>query len=442
MTHTSSPQGLSRSYLGYAMALLFLVNVVNYMDRAIIGVLIEPMRADLGLSDTQIGLMTGVSFALFYAIAGVYLAHLADIRNRTRIIALSLVAWSLMTALTGAAQNVWQLMIARMGVGVGEASVIPTANAMIADYYRPDRRPFALAVFTAGAMLGITAGSLVGGVVAEAYGWRWAFVAAALPGLPLAVLVWLTLRDPERGASDGAIVVSSMPFVVAVRLILSNQVVWLLIVGFSFIVFMLFGVITWLPAFLVRHHGMSLTAVGAWFGAAMGIGTVVGGVAGGAVANRLATRDLAWLTRLPTGLMLLMWPLYEMAIFAPTAGLSLVAVAFASAAGGAAYGPALAAMQTVLPAAARARGAALNGFVANLVGIGGGPLVVGVLSDYLAPTLGEAGALQYALAIAVSAGLVGVVFMLLAHRAFTRWIRGPGIAEQNTGPKTTAAGVE
>ena len=129
-------------------------------------------------------------------------------------------------------------------------------------------------------------------------------------------------------------------------------------------------------------------------------------------------------------LMLLMWPLYEIALFAPTAVLSLAFLALASAAGGAAYGPALAAIQTVLPAAARARGAALNGFVANLIGIGGGPLVVGALSDHLAPTLGEADALQHALAIALSAGLVGVVFLMLAHRAFVRWIHGPSMVDQ------------
>lgn len=410
----------ARGYLGYVLVLLALTNVVNYMDRSIVGVLIEPMKAELGLSDTQVGLMTGFAFALFYAIAGIYLAHLADVYDRVRIMAWSVAIWSAMTALSGAAQNFTQLIIARVGVGIGEASVIPTANAMLADYHRPERRAFALAIFTAGSMAGVMAGSLLGGVVAEHWGWRWAFVVAALPGIPLALLVRYTLRDPGRGSSDAAGTVAPMPFGVAMRMILQNRAVLLLVAGLAFIIFMLFGVITWFPAFLVRYHGMALSEAGALFGLAMGLGTVAGALGGGWLASRLSARDLSWLTRLPPWLLLLMWPLYELAIYAPTGGMALALVAVVAALGGAAYGPALAALQTALPAAVRAKGAALNGFVGSLVGIGCGPLLVGVLSDHFAPTLGEAAALQRGLAIAVCAGPIGVVFMGLAHRAFVR----------------------
>jgi predicted MFS family arabinose efflux permease len=414
------PASFSRSYLGYALVLLAVVNVVNYMDRSIIGVLIQPMKADLALSDTQVGLMTGFAFALFYAIAGIYLAHLADIHNRVRIMAWCVAIWSAMTALSGAAQNFTHLLVARVGVGIGEASVIPTANAMIADYHRPERRAFALAVFTAGSMTGVMAGSLLGGWVAETWSWRWAFVIAALPGIPLALLVRYTLRDPVRGGSDPAGNAPPVAFGAAMRMILQNRAVLLLIAGFAFIVFMLFGVITWFPAFLVRVHGMTLSQVGTLFGLAMGLGTIVGAVGGGWLASVLTARDLGWLTRLPPWLLFLMWPLYELAIYAPSGEQALIIVALVAAVGGAAYGPALAALQTALPANARAKGAALNGFVGSLVGIGGGPLAVGMLSDHFAPALGEAAALQQGLAIAVCAGLFGVVFMALAHQAFMR----------------------
>jgi predicted MFS family arabinose efflux permease len=266
----------------------------------------------------------------------------------------------------------------------------------------------------------VMAGSLLGGVVAEHWGWRWAFVAAALPGLPLALLVRYTLRDPGRGQADAVPAGAPPPLGAAMALILKDRAVVLLVCGFAFIVFMLFGVITWFPALLVRLHGMALSEVGAWFGLAIGLGTVAGALGGGWIANALSARDLGWIPRLPPFLLLLMWPLYELAIYAPSGGQAVILVGLVAAVGGAAYGPALAALQTALPAAVRAKGAALNGFVGSLVGMGGGPLVVGMLSDHFSPALGAAGGLQRGLGIAVCVGLLGVVFMGFAHRAFVR----------------------
>jgi predicted MFS family arabinose efflux permease len=417
------PAHASRSYVGYVVALLFAVNVVNYLDRSIVGILVEPIRHDLAISDTQIGFMTGLAFSLFYAIAGVYLSHLGDTRNRASIMAVSMVAWSAMTALTGAAHSFWQLLAARVGVGVGEASVIPMANAMLADYHRAERRPFALAVFTAGAMVGIMAGSLLGGYIAAKFGWRWAFVAAALPGLPLAAIIWFTLRDPPRGASDGLAAVAPIALPRAIRTLVSSPVLVLLMLGYTLLVFMLFGVINWFPAFLVRVHGMALARVGATFGLAIGLGTAFGSIVGGLVASRLAASDLRWLTRLPPWLLLAAWPLYELAIYAPDATISLAVLCLVSTLIGAAVGPVLAAYQTTLPPAMRATGAALLGFVGSLIGVGGGPLLVGVLSDHYAPLLGSAAALQRALAISVCAGGLGWALLMLAHRAFARALR-------------------
>ena len=423
---SAGPPALSGAYLHYVLGLLFIVNVVNYMDRSIVGVLIEPMRADLHLSDTQLGLMTGFAFALFYAIAGIYLAHLADLHNRPAIISVSIVVWGLMAALTGAAQNFWQLLLARVGVGIGEASVIPASNALLADYYKPARRPFALAIFTAGSMVGVMAGSIVGGVIAAAYGWRWAFVIAGVAGLPLALIVRYTLRDPGRGASDGLQPgAPPVTFANAMGMIRRNPVLLLLILSYAFLVFMQFGIITWFPSLLVRHHGLGLAEVGTAFGIALGLGTALGSVLGGTLAARLAAGDLAWLTRLPALLMVLLWPLYELAIYATTPRNALAMVALAAAVGGAAFGPILAAMQVALPASIRAKGAALNGFVGSLIGIGGGPLLVGLVSDHYSATLGSGAALQRGLAVAVTAALIGVVLMWMAHRRFVRFLGAP-----------------
>lgn len=419
----ASRSGPTGAYLGYALALLSLVNIVNYMDRSIVGVLMEPMRADLHLTDTQLGLMTGFAFALFYAIGGLYLAHLADTRSRPALIAISIIAWSVMTALTGAAQNFWQLLLARIGVGIGEAGVIPAANALLADSHAPERRPLALAVFTSASMVGVMAGALTGGMLASWYGWRWAFAAVGVVGLPLALLVRFTLRDPQRGASDGMLDTAPVAFMTAMRRILNSPVLLLLILGYAFLVFMLFGVITWFPALMVRLHGLGLARVGMQFGLALGLGTALGGIAGGSIANRLAARNLTWLTRLPLISMCLLWPMYQIAIFAPTPGVALLFVVLVAAVGGAAVGPALAAMQMVLPAAIRAKGAAFNGFVGSLIGIGGAPLLVGAVSDHYSVALGSAHALQRGLAVAVTAGLVGVVVMWFAHRKFSVFIR-------------------
>lgn len=414
----SDVQVFSPAYLRYALGVLFLVNVVNMVDRSIMGVLLESIRKGMELTDTQIGILTGFAFALFYALAGIFIARLSDMYDRRIVLGSAVLVWSAMTALTGAVNSFGQFFLARMGVGVGESSAIPTSNAMIADYFPPTRRALALAIFTAGSFLGVLVGSAVGGYVGQYYGWRWAFVVAALPGLPLALLTFLTLRDPPRGGADGRAAGERLGLKQTLSALAGNRAFLLLILSSGFITFLLFGVIGWLPTFLMRRYGLDQATVGLFFGTALGIGTAVGSIIGGWAANALAKRSLRWLTRLPLMLSFLLLPLYEIAIFAPNAKMALIFIGLVSMVGGAMLGPVLAAIQTVLPGSMRATGSSLTGFSGSLIGLGGAPLVVGMLSDMFASSMDSASALQRALSLAVLAALLASLCLFHANRAF------------------------
>lgn len=427
MTWTNIAPGQARGGR-YALAILCLVNIVNYMDRSILSVLIEPIRSDLRLSDTQIGLMTGVAFALFYAAGGLVLAHIADTRSRPALIALSIAIWSTMTALGGAAQNFGQMLAARIGVGVGEAGVIPAANALLADKYSVEKRALALALFTAASMIGIMAGAILGGILASHHGWRWAFVITGLAGLPLSVLVWFTLEDPPRSAVGVSTQSQGPGFFNGLHQILNDRTLVLLVFAYAFLVFMLFGVVTWFPAYLGRAFNLDVQQVGVQFGAAIGVGTAAGSLIGGLAGNGLVKRDVAWMTRLPLISMVSLWPLYQLAIFAPTSTSALTLIALTAAAGGVGLGPLLAAMQFKLSPSLRAKGAALNGFVGSLIGLGGAPVLVGILSDWLAGTTGPARSLQLSLSLTVTVGLVGVAILAIGHHRLCRELRSGMLA--------------
>jgi predicted MFS family arabinose efflux permease len=404
----------------YGLALIFIINVVNYGDRTIIGVLIEPIRKDLHLTDTQIGLITGFAFALFYAVAGLFISYLADIGPRRLVISISMVVWSAMTAMTGMVTNFWQLFLARMGIGLGEAGALPAANSLVADWFAPARRPFAMAVLNAGVFAGIMTGSLVGGLVAERFGWRWAFFVAGMPGIPLALLTLVTMREPARGEADGLDVRIRASLVETVRALLYNPTYVLLILAFAFNTFLTFGVMAWFPAYSVRMFGLSQAQVGVFFGTAIGVGTVIGSLGGGIVANWLSARWLGWLTLLPVFLSLASMVFYEAAAFAPSVTFAFGFLILGTSAGGALMGPTLSAIQTIVKPHMRASAAGLNGVVFSVIGHGGAPLTIGLLSDWWARPFGPALGLRYALGAAILSGLVTAAFFLLAHRSHNR----------------------
>ncbi|MBL4613120.1 MAG: MFS transporter [Emcibacter sp.] len=397
---------------------MLLINVINYADRSIIGILLEPIKIDLQLSDTQIGLISGLAFALFYAFAGLAIAYLCDLYSRRTIIVVSIIGWSVMTALTGAANNFVQLFIVRMGIGVGEAGAIPASNSLIADWFPAAKRPLAMAIFGASVFVGVMVGAIMGGYIAEHYGWRWAFVAAATPGIPLAILTWYTLKEPKRGQADGieAAPVGSLKSTVA--LLLRNKAYVYLILAFAFMTFLLFGVVNWFPAYLMRAKGVGQAEIGLYFGLALGLGNATGAIIGGYAASVLAKKSLSWLTLFPFILSFLLIPLFEAAVFAPTAIGAFAFIAIAGAVGGSILGPVLASIQTVVSPHVRTTASGLNGVLFSIVGHGGAPLFIGFFSDRFAVSMPSAEALQTSLSLAVLSGIPLTIFLGLAHRAF------------------------
>lgn len=425
----------SRTYLGCAVAILFLVNFVNYMDRMVLSAVIAPIQEEFGLSRTQLGMLTGLAFAVFYGTAGLGIAWLADRFNRKLIITCSMLAWSLMTALTGAAQNFWHLFLVRIGVGVGESGAIPTSHSIIGDLFKPEQRSAALAIFTGGATLGLTAGLALSGFVAELYGWRWSFIAAAAVSLPVILLVALVLREPTRGQAEGIRTGQAPNFFLVVRRLFSIRTFRHLLIVNSLGALALFGIIQWMPYFLIHKFGLGVAEAGFYFGTVLGVSAAIGGVVGGFAANWLVKRNFMWLIWLPLGSALLAFPLYEAAVFAPSADLAMLFVMLVNITGGLSFGPLITAVQSVVTPNMRASASAFVGFTSSVIGVGGGPFLVGLLSDWFSdppalaravldglgiPRMESVPALQWALAVAVAFTLWALLHYAVLVKIFSR----------------------
>lgn len=393
-----------------AVLLLFLINIANYTDRLVLSVVLQPVKEEFALTDTQVGLLTGVAFALFYAVLGLFVARLADRYNRVTIISVSLLLWSLVTALTGYTKTFAQLLLTRVAVGIGESGAIATGTAIIADYFPLQKRAWPIAMFLCGSSVGITFGLIFGGWVADQYGWRATFVIVGLPGVALAIITALVLRDPPRGLSDGPVkpvASASLPSVLGQ--LLRNPVYLRLVFGAALVTFVLFGVMNWMPAYFVRRFGMTLSEVGTTFGLAIGVGGGLGMLIGGAITNMLTRRDARWLGWLPALAMFASLPMYEFALFADASRPAALLLFFANFVSGFAYGPVGTAVVSVVEPSVRATASALSAFMNSLIGIGIAPLLVGVLSDALLERAGTAIALQYSLAFCMPVLLVAAL---------------------------------
>jgi MFS family permease len=388
---------------GLTLALLTLTYFFSFMDRQILAILLEPIKADLQLSDTQLGLLSGLVFALFYATLGIPIAQLADRTSRRNIIAASLTIWSVMTALCGLAANFPQLLLARIGVGVGEAGSGPPSQSIIADLYPPEKRASAMAIYSLGVLLGGGLGIMIGGNVAHAYGWRAAMMVVGLPGVILALIVWLFVAEPRRGLSDvqrvaeeedGHVIPSMWQGVVAMW---RNAAARYLVAGITLTSLVGYALTGWGPSYMQRSMGMSMLDVANYIALPAALATAVSALVGGALADRMAKRHgihaQPWVI---TGMKVMAFPFAMGFYFFDNMALSLGAYFISALFAGAYIGPTYALIQHLAPLRLRAMWAALTLLATNLIGMGIGPLAVGKLSDMLAPRYGDQ-SLRYAM---------------------------------------------
>lgn len=405
----------SPRYRNYVLAMLVIVYIFNFLDRQIVTILAEPIKVDLGLNDTQIGLMTGLAFAAFYTILGIPLARLADRANRVSIISAALVVWSGMTALCGMAQNFGQMLAARIGVGVGEAGCSPPAHSLIADYFPPEKRASALSIYALGIPIGSILGLLAGGWIAELYGWRTAFFVVGIPGIALAAIVKFTVREPLRGMSDpgtGGVAPAQPPLREALSTLLQNKTILHLAMGGAMTSFVGYGLGQWLPAYFIRIHGMGLAETATYFGLVLGVASAIGTFLGGALADRFGVRDLRVYAWLPAAGVLIAFPFYLTAMLQDNPYVAIAIMIVPSLLNSLWLGPAFGTIQNLAPTRMRAIASALVLFILNMIGLGLGPFLVGVLSDLLSGTFGN-DSLRYAIVIATAAYFwAGAHFML------------------------------
>lgn len=406
------------SYRYYVLAVLTLVYAFNFIDRQLLVILQEPIKAELGLSDTQLGLLTGFAFAVFYVVCGIPIARWADKGVRRSIIALALTVWSAMTAVSGLTQNYAQLLLARVGVGVGEAGGSPPAHSMISDIFDRQHRATALSIYSVGIYIGILAGFMLGGWIAQFFGWRLAFFVVGVPGVVLAIVLRLTVREPIRGWSEGSThrVASAPPLVDVARLLWSRRSFRHIAMAASLQAFVIYAIGNWLPSFFLRTSDIGIGQLGTWMALSTGFGGGIGSFFGGWLADRLGARDARWYLWAPALLVIMTAPLLIVILTTDSLHFALFLVAPFNFLLAAYLGAVLAVSHNLVALRMRALTSAILFFAINLVGMGLGPTSVGMLSDFLTRSGVEA-PLGYAMmAVGVSAACWAFVHYVLATR--------------------------
>lgn len=404
-------------YRNYILTMLTLVYVFNFVDRQLLVILQESIKKELHLNDTQLGMLSGFTFAIFYVTMGIPIARLADRGNRRNIVTVSLGLWSLMTACSGLARNFVQLLLARIGVGIGEAGGSPPAHAMLSDYFPAEKRSTALSIYSTGIYFGILIGFLMGGYLNQRLGWRTAFFAVGIPGIVFGLLFYATVREPVRGATDVERVSGSESFGRVLKVLYSSKTFVWLAAATALHVFCIYGLLNWAPSFLIRLHGMKGTAVGATLGPIFGIGGAVGSFAGGYLTDRFGRRDKRLYLRIPAYAILLSIVFGAGALFLRDTTLSIVCLGLCASLHSTYLGPSVAVAHSLVPASMRALTSAILFLVLNLIGLGFGPLVVGMLSDRFAPVLGVE-SLRWGMAIILPMSLVSMTLFFRAARSF------------------------
>nr|WP_151955891.1 MFS transporter [Sphingomonas sp. EC-HK361] len=395
--------------------MLLLVYTFNFVDRQILGILAPAIKADLSLSDSQLGMLGGLAFALLYSTLAIPLAWLADRTSRSWVITVSLGVWSAFTALCGLAGSFGQLFLARVGVGVGEAGGVAPSYALITDYFRPSSRARALAVYSLGIPLGSAAGVMLGGYLASAIDWRTAFLAVGIAGLAIAPLFRLVVREPRRAAAPA----DAVPIARVFGILAAKRSFWLLSFGAASSSMCGYGLAFWLPSLLKRSFALDLVATGKFYGALLLIGGVAGVMLGGVLGDRLGARAKGAYAKAPAISFFIAVPLFAAGILSHTTTAAFLFLLIPQALAYVWLAPVITAVQHLVPAHMRATASATFLLINNLIGLGAGTWVMGALSDGFTARFAE-DALRYAM-------LSGLVFYLLA--GLLMWLGSRTLAE-------------
>jgi predicted MFS family arabinose efflux permease len=402
----------------FVLGLLILIYTFNILDRQIVSILAQPIKADLGLSDTQLGLLTGLAFAFFYSIFGIPVGWMADRFGRVRIMACACMVWSVFSTACGFAQNFAQLAAARIGVGVGEAGGAPPSYSLISDYFPPERRAMAIGLFSFGAPLGILIGTALGAWIAQEFGWRAAFYVVSLPGVAIAILMWLVVKEPQAGRLDAVPPAEVGGMAPAIGRFFANPVLWRVSLAGGLSSFVTYGLLNWLPSFLMRSKGMELGEVARYLSVTSAGAMALGLWLGGYLADRLGKTSERAYALVPGGALLAALPIFVAAVLYPGWGGSLALFAIPIALNIFFMGPALAVIQNRSRPAERTVSSAIFLLINNLVGLGCGPLFVGMVSDFAA-SRGAADSLQVAMLALAPMFLVGAVMHYFVARAIS-----------------------
>ena len=414
---TAAAEQQSTAVANRVLLLLLLAYILNFLDRQILGILAPAIKADLHLTDTEFGAIGGLAFALLYSLLGIPLAYLADRTSRSGVVAASLAVWSAFTARCGAATGYWQLFLYRLGVGVGEAGGVAPSYALIADYFAPERRARALAVFSLGIPIGLGGGAYIGAHLAHWFGWRTAFLVMGIIGIILAPVLKYLVRDLPRQASPGA-----APLAQAFPMVARKPAFWLMAFASSASSLCGYGLALWTPSVLVRSFGLDIVSAGNFLASLLLIGGCAGVFAGGWLADRLGRSDRAWYARLPAIAWLITAPTFALGLMAPNLWIAWPLLLLPNALNILWLGPVVTAVQHLVPQRMRATASGSFLFINNLIGLGVGPLLMGRISDGLKATYGIE-SLRYAAVGCTAFYLVAALLMLFAiKRLRTDWV--------------------
>ena len=394
-------------YRHYLLVLLTVVGAFNYLDRQVLSLAMEPIKQEFQLSDGQLGILSGFAFALFYAVAGIPIARWADRGNRNIIVSLTTGLWSFMLVLCGVAGNFTQLLLARVGVAIGEAGCLPPTQSLIADHFDRAERPRAMAIYWLCGPLAVIIGFLAGGWLIESVGWHTTFILMGVPGILLALLVRFTLREPRLEHKSLA-VDSPPPFKAVLTVLWRQRTFRSIVTAFCIAYFFGNGLVQWLPSFFIRSHGMDIGELGAWFALVWGLCGLIGTWLGGFLAVRYAAGKEALQMQACAYVFGLCGLLYMMVFLSPNQHQALICMAALGITTTVCNGAIFSAIQSLVNERIRSVALAIIFLLANLIGLGLGPMAVGLLSDVLVLKFGPE-SLRYALAI-MSPGFVWVGF--------------------------------